>query len=246
MRLEKGIKRAIMSRKKRKKYQVYEGLRCAMMLCFISGYVNAFTYMTQGKRFAGVQTGNLLSFAIRLSEKQLEEALQFLLPMLVFMLGQSFTYFMHRWAKQKGLHWYLLSSFILTGIAFGTALFTPFLPSNFTVAALAFFASIQVDTFKTLRGASYANVMMTGNIKNAAYLLTKGLYEKNQEITHIGRNTLIVILAFACGVVCSTILSLTYDEYALTPILIPLLYVNYLLAQEFYHIQTKIKPIKRA
>ncbi|MDV6872672.1 DUF1275 domain-containing protein, partial [Pseudomonas aeruginosa] len=25
----------------------------------------------------------------------------------------------------------------------------------------------------------------------------------------------------------------------------PLLYVNYLLAQEFYHIQTKIKPIKR-
>lgn len=167
-----------MSKKKRKHYQVYEGLRCAMTLCFISGYVNAFTYMTQGKRFAGVQTGNLLSFAIRLSEQQLKEALQFLLPMIVFMLGQSFTYFMHRWATKKGLHWYLLSSFILTGIAFGTALFTPFLPSNVTVAALAFFASIQVDTFKTLRGASYANVMMTGNIKNAAYLLTKGLYEK--------------------------------------------------------------------
>lgn len=59
-----------MSKKKRKHYQVYEGLRCAMTLCFISGYVNAFTYMTQGKRFAGVQTGNLLSFAIRLSEQQ--------------------------------------------------------------------------------------------------------------------------------------------------------------------------------
>lgn len=91
-----------MSKKKRKHYQVYEGLRCAMTLCFISGYVNAFTYMTQGKRFAGVQTGNLLSFAIRLSEQQLKEALQFLLPMIVFMLGQSFTYFMHRWATKKG------------------------------------------------------------------------------------------------------------------------------------------------
>lgn len=90
-----------MSKKKRKHYQVYEGLRCAMTLCFISGYVNAFTYMTQGKRFAGVQTGNLLSFAIRLSEQQLKEALQFLLPMIVFMLGQSFTYFMHRWATKK-------------------------------------------------------------------------------------------------------------------------------------------------
>ncbi|HEP1439731.1 TPA: DUF1275 domain-containing protein [Streptococcus pyogenes] len=234
-----------MSKKKRKHYQVYEGLRCAMTLCFISGYVNAFTYMTQGKRFAGVQTGNLLSFAIRLSEQQLKEALQFLLPMIVFMLGQSFTYFMNRWATKKGLHWYLLSSVMLTGLAFGTALFTPFLPSNVTVAALAFFASIQVDTFKTLRGASYANVMMTGNIKNAAYLLTKGLYEKNHELTHIGRNTLIVILAFAVGVVCSTLLCIAYGEYALMPILMPLLYVNYLLAQEFYHIQTKIKPIKR-
>ena len=84
----KGVKRTRMSRKK---YQVYEGLRCAMMLCFISGYVNAFTYMTQGKRFAGVQTGNLLFLAIRLSENQLQEALQYLLPVTVFMLGQSLS-----------------------------------------------------------------------------------------------------------------------------------------------------------
>ncbi|HEK9955629.1 TPA: DUF1275 domain-containing protein [Streptococcus equi subsp. zooepidemicus] len=230
-----------MSKRKRKTYQVYEGLRCAMMLCFISGYVNAFTYMTQGRRFAGVQTGNLLSFAIRLSERQLDQALQFLLPIIVFMIGQAFTYFMHRWANKHGLHWYLLSSFILTLIALVTAILTPLLSSFFTVSALAFFASIQVDTFKTLRGASYANVMMTGNIKNAAYLLTKGLYENNKELVHIGRNTLIIILSFALGVVCSTLLSLSYGEYALSPMLIPLCYVNYLLAQEFYHHQVSLK-----
>lgn len=134
----------------------------------------------------------------------------------------------------------------MTLIALVTSLLTPFLSSFFTVSALAFFASIQVDTFKTLRGASYANVMMTGNIKNAAYLLTKGIYEKNQEMIHIGRNTLIIILAFALGVVSSTVLSLTYKECALAPILIPLFYVNYLLAQEFYLIQSKLKPIRRS
>lgn len=235
-----------MSKKKRKKYQVYEGLRCAVTLCFISGYVNAFTYITQGRRFAGVQTGNLLSFAIRFSEHDIEQALQFLLPIVVFMLGQSFTYFMNRWATKNGLHWYLLSSFVLTFLGVITSALTPFVSSFFTVSALAFFASIQVDTFKTLRGASYANVMMTGNIKNAAYLLTKGWYEKNDELFNIGRNTLTVIVAFACGVVCSTLLSLAYGEYALTPVLLPLLYVNYLLTQEYYVIQTKIKPIMRA
>lgn len=58
-----------MSKKSHRQYQIYEGLRCAVALCFISGYINAFTYVTQGKRFAGVQTGNLLSFAIHLSNK---------------------------------------------------------------------------------------------------------------------------------------------------------------------------------
>ena len=71
------------------------------------------------------------------------------------MLGQSFTYFMHRWATKKGLHWYLLSSFILTGIAFGTALFTPFLPSNVTVAALAF-----LPLFKLIRLKPYEELAM--------------------------------------------------------------------------------------
>ncbi|MCC9692442.1 DUF1275 domain-containing protein, partial [Streptococcus agalactiae] len=163
-----------MSKKSHRQYQIYEGLRCAVALCFISGYINAFTYVTQGKRFAGVQTGNLLSFAIHLSNKHYSQALAFLLPIMVFMLGQSFTYFMNRWANKHQLHWYLLSSFALTQVAIVTIILTPFLPSSFTVAGLAFFASIQVDTFKSLRGAPYANMMMTGNIKNAAYLLTKG------------------------------------------------------------------------
>ena len=114
---------------------------------------------------------------------------------------------MNRWANKHQLHWYLLSSFALTQVAIVTIILTPFLPSSFTVAGLAFFASIQVDTFKSLRGAPYANMMMTGNIKNAAYLLTKGLYEKNSDIFLIARNTIIIIGGFIFGVVCSTYFS---------------------------------------
>lgn len=205
-----------MSKKSHRQYQIYEGLRCAVALCFISGYINAFTYVTQGKRFAGVQTGNLLSFAIHLSNKHYSQALAFLLPIMVFMLGQSFTYFMNRWANKHQLHWYLLSSFALTQVAIVTIILTPFLPSSFTVAGLAFFASIQVDTFKSLRGAPYANMMMTGNIKNAAYLLTKGLYEKNSDIFLIARNTIIIIGGFIFGVVCSTYFSSKLGEWSLS------------------------------
>ncbi len=46
-----------------KEYRVFEGLRIACSLTFISGYLNAFTFVTQGGRFAGVQSGNVISLA---------------------------------------------------------------------------------------------------------------------------------------------------------------------------------------
>ncbi|MGT2958662.1 hypothetical protein A9Q68_04765 [Streptococcus bovimastitidis] len=231
-----------MSKRKKQRYYVHEALRCAMSLTFISGYVNAFTFMTQGQRFAGIQSGNVASLAMSLAQGRLDRALDFLLPIIVFMLGQSFTYFMHRWANKHGIHWYLLSSFVLTVIALITSILTPILPAFFTVSGLAFFASIQVDTFKSLRGATYANVMMTGNVKNAAYQLTKGLYEKNREMILIGRNTAFVIFTFILGALAASLLSLKFGELSLGLVLIPLTYVNYILGKEYYHIQSKIKP----
>ncbi len=46
-----------------KNYRIFEGLRVATVLTFISGYLNAFTFITQGGRFAGVQSGNVISTA---------------------------------------------------------------------------------------------------------------------------------------------------------------------------------------
>lgn len=87
--------------------------------------------------------------------------------------------------------------------------------------------------------------MMTGNIKNAAYVLTKGLYENNRELIQIGRNTLIIIMTFVLGVICSTLLSYHFGEMALSAMLFPLAYVNYLLLAEHLYIQRKIRPIRR-
>ncbi len=63
-----------------------------------------------------------------------------------------------------------------------TIILSPIMPASFTIASLAFVASIQVETFRRLRGAPYANVMMTGNVKNAAYLWFKGVIEKIQNL----------------------------------------------------------------
>lgn len=206
-------------------YRVFEGLRVATILTFISGYLNAFTFITQGGRFAGVQSGNVISTAYYLALGNLHQVFNFSLPIFFFALGQLFTYSIRKWFLKKEYYWHFGSSLIMTIFVFLDTVFTPFLSSNFTVAILAFVASIQVETFRKIHGSTYANVMMTGNVKNAAYLWFMGLVEKDRDLQNKGKDIFYIILSFMFGVLVSTRLSLMLGEYALA-VLLPLLLVN--------------------
>ena len=85
-----------------KNYRIFEGLRVATVLTFISGYLNAFTFITQGGRFAGVQSGNVISTAYFLALGEFQQVLNFLIPIVSFVLGQFFTYSTRKWFLNKG------------------------------------------------------------------------------------------------------------------------------------------------
>ncbi len=215
-----------------KDYRVFEGLRVACSLTFISGYLNAFTYVTQGGRFAGVQSGNVISLAYYMAKGDFAQVVNFCVPILFFVFGQFFTYLARRYFEKKSWSWHFGSSLIMLIFILLTILLSPIMPASFTIASLAFVASIQVETFRRLRGAPYANVMMTGNVKNAAYLWFKGMIEQDAELKKTGRNILLTIIGFMLGVIIATQLSFQFEEYALIGILIPVFYINYKLWQE--------------
>lgn len=215
-----------------KDYRVFEGLRVACSLTFISGYLNAFTYVTQGGRFAGVQSGNVISLAYYMAKGDFAQVVNFCVPILFFVFGQFFTYLARRYFEKQSWSWHFGSSLIMLIFILLTILLSPIMPASFTIASLAFVASIQVETFRRLRGAPYANVMMTGNVKNAAYLWFKGMIEQDAELKKTGRNILLTIIGFMLGVIIATQLSFQFEEYALIGILIPVFYINYKLWQE--------------
>lgn len=210
----------------KKDYHIFEKRRLAACLTFISGFINAFTYITQDGIFAGVQSGNVIMWAHHAAQGNWHKVLDFTIPIVFFMIGQCLTYIIHKWfIKRRGL-WYFGASFIMLVIVIVTAIMTPFLPSIFPVTTLALVASIQVESFRSLRGEPYANVMMTGNVKNAALFCFRGLVEKNPHLLRTGKNIFIVIFTFALGVAVSTLLSQRLGEYALIFAIIPLLYVT--------------------
>lgn len=218
-----------------KNYRKYEGLRVALMTTFISGFINAYTYNTQGGLFAGVQTGNVLMMMIRFTEGEYWQSVRYLLPIVVFMLGQIVTYYVRNWCHHHNLHWHQFGAGLLLLQMLIIALLSPIFPPYFTIASLALFASIQLDTFKRVRGVAYANIMMTGNIKNGMQMLVMGVAEKDKSLRIQAYYTLTVLVSFMIGVVCSTLMTMYLVEYALYVVLFPLSILLHTLIIEKNH-----------
>ena len=215
-----------------KNYRRFEGLRIGVLTSFMSGFINAYTFNTQGGIFAGVQSGNVLGMMIQLSKGQFDQAFNYLFPIIFFVFGQFFAYFGRQLAKQKKLSWSFMVSKLMIVLIFLASLISPDVSPYPTIACLAFFASIQLDAFRRVRGMDYANVMMTGNVKNAAALWIKGVTERDTNLKHQSYYTMLVLVSFMIGVLFSSLLSPYFFEYSLYFLLIPLMILNYFLRHE--------------
>lgn len=215
-----------------KSYRIFERLRVAMLLTFISGYIDAFTFHTQGGRFAAVQTGNLINMSLNLAQGEFSKSFNYFIPIFIFSFGQWFNYFLRRYLSKYQLRWHAFSSLIMLLVLLIVVGLVHHLPSMVIISGLTFFAAMQADTFKRLRGTPYANVMMTGNIKNAAQLLVKGLIEKNGFVLKESLRIYAIILSFVLGIILSTFLSQIFGKYSLLFVLCPVLVVNYWLITE--------------
>jgi uncharacterized membrane protein YoaK (UPF0700 family) len=220
--------------KMRKDYRIFEGLRVAVLVTFTSGFINSYTFNTQGMRFSGMQTGNLLYMMIHFARGEYSETFSYLLPILSFILGQFFTYYLRKWCKNHKKRWHALGSKMLLLFMIVIVFMVPFASRDIIIVSLAFFASIQLDTFKRVRGISYANIMMTGNIKNVAQLFIKGFSEKKPKLLKQSFYTLTMIISFLIGVFISTVMTTYFFEASLFFTLIPLAILTYLVHIEKY------------
>ncbi|GFH41320.1 YoaK family protein [Lactococcus insecticola] len=207
--------------------RIFERVRIAVLLTFISGFLDAYTFSTQGERFAGIQTGNLIYLMKSLADQDFAMAGSYLLPIVAFMLGGIFTYFARKYAvEHKRLHWHAFAALIIFVIVLITSLVAKAAPAQWMIISLAFVSAIQLESFKKMRGAPYTNIMMTGNIKNLSVFITQGLVEKNKTVLKRGLNTLSVVLSFALGAFVSTSLALHFGKVALFAVLPVILIFN--------------------
>ena len=214
-------------------YRVFEGFRTALTLTFVSGFIDAYTYLTQGQSFAGMQTGNIIYMMLHFARQDWQSGLGYVLPILLFVLGQVFIYMLRKLGRRYSFHWHLFSGRLLFLLLFATSLITPFYQeAHLPIMVLSFYAAVQVETFKKIRGMPYTGIMMTGNIRILTTLLCEWLDSRDAHLLAKARNVFLIILVFMLGVLFSAISVHFLGKWTLSLTLLPLAFVNFLLATE--------------
>ena len=71
--------------------QMSASLPVGILLALAGGFMDAYSYMARGHVFANAQTGNILLFAIAVSEGRPGDSLRYLLPVVSFAVGIALT-----------------------------------------------------------------------------------------------------------------------------------------------------------
>ncbi|MDR1013137.1 MAG: DUF1275 domain-containing protein [Lactobacillales bacterium] len=188
-----------------KKILIYEELEIGILLAATGGFMDAYSYLTHGQCFSSLQSGNVILMAIHLVKGQFE-GLIYLLPIFAFAVGAGVNFLLKDFARKNHLHKHQTSLLVeLVGVSV-CGLFANVFSNKMFILLLSFFAAIQADTFKKLRGMPYANIMMTGNIRTIGSMLASGVLSKNSKMLMKSRNALFVVVSFFIGALLSAML----------------------------------------
>ncbi len=196
----------------RSKPSIHEQLHIGILLAFVGGFLDIYTYLERGHVFANAQSGNMVLMSLSLANRQWYGALCYALPIFAYALGTRIT---EHFKRRRMPHWHhfvlILEAIILVGVGFW-----PISSSNVVVNILiSLVCAMQVNSFRTLVGAPYATTMCTGNLRSAIEEWVKFHRDRNREAGWKFVRYITIILAFCAGAVVGVPLSTLFSTYSI-------------------------------
>lgn len=152
--------------------QMSETFLLGALLAVAGGFLDAYTYLLRGGVFANAQTGNIVLLGVNAAQGNWRGAVYYLIPIAAFVAGVVTAELVRsRFSGRAGIHWRQIilaaEMLILAGVAFLPRGDTDMLAN----VLVSYICSIQVESFRTLNGSSYATTMCTGNLRSGTELL---------------------------------------------------------------------------
>src|SRR5271168_4431486 len=177
-------------------------LRFAVLLTLANSFLDAHTYLVRGGVFANLQTGNVIFFAIHLSERHWGDSLSRLWPMFAFITGVVLSSHIKSGRVDKmvphPLRWTMaIQAAALAGFGFLPAT----LPPRLVVVPISFLGGIQIGLFRSIGDLAYMPLATTGNLQRLAEAGYDFLVEKNSSSRKAFTVYASLIGAFAAGAI---------------------------------------------
>lgn len=191
-------------KRKLQRLPVHEWAEFGFLLCFVGGFLDAYTYLTRGGVFANAQTGNLILLVIGLARGDGVTALRYLFPILVFCLGVfASQLFLHLGKKRHhdfSGHAVILLTEIVVLVLVG---FLPVqIPDAVVNALISFVAAIQYDNFRRMEGMAVATAFCTGNLRSATEQIFHSFTNRDTKPLFSALKYFLIIFGFLLGVFC--------------------------------------------
>lgn len=199
------------------KHQMSETFTIGAILAIAGGYLDAYTYISRGQVFANAQTGNIMLFSIYLASGEFLKALSYIPPILAFVIGILLSEQIKKRMDGGRLHW---RQYVLI-LELAVMILVSFLPmgtidgiyyNTISNVLISFVCSLQVQSFRKIRGIVCATTMCTGNLRSAAEALSKYVISKDIQALHKAGKFSAIVLFFIIGAVISTFITNVFME----------------------------------
>lgn len=180
-----------------------------LIISFIAGYVNTYSFFTRGGIFVSNHTGSLNKIGIAVYDQNLQAFINVFLPIMAFILSS----FIIEHLKYKGkdvnsYHWQqkILAveflAFLAVGFIPGTV--TPFYVNLF----LTFIMGLQFASFRSMEGFTLNTAVAVGNMRTLGQLLYTALFiDKSKEYRRRALHFFIAFLMFAVSSYIAAVVS---------------------------------------
>jgi uncharacterized membrane protein YoaK (UPF0700 family) len=151
----------------------------ALLLTLTNGFMDAHTYYVRGGVFANVQTGNVIFFAIDMSERKITAAMAHVWPILAFMVGMALAAHIKSGRVERFVPHPLRWTMTVQVVALAAIGFVPVTVShNYVTVPIAFLAAMQMGLFRNVGDLAYLPVATTGNLMRFVESGYDGFVEK--------------------------------------------------------------------
>lgn len=184
----------------KKTVHIEENIYISLILTFIGGFFDAYTYVLYDKIFANTQTGNLIYLGIYLTEGNLRNVFLRLLPIIAFCVAIFLSqFFIYKFNKNKLFVKLVLIINIIATIILGLGIFKNYI--IIVICLVSFICALMIGVFKKVQGDVFASIMCTGNLRSMVEFFAKWILYKERGAGKVVLKYLVIITTFILGVI---------------------------------------------